>query len=223
LHARLHCGFTLIELLVAIAAMALLALMSWRGIDGMSRAQHYTQARADEVLTLQTGLAQWRADLDAIAETSAITSLDWNGQVLRITRHSSAPTSAGLRVVAWTRRADATSQWLRWQSPPLETVQAWDQAWAQAERWAQNPSDADKKREVAVLPLQEWQLFYFRNDAWSNPLSSSGSTPNGTATAATPSSLPDGVRAVLTLPANAALSGRLTLDWVNPTVGGGKS
>jgi general secretion pathway protein J len=32
-------GFTLIELLVALAAMALLSIMSWRGIDGMLRAQ----------------------------------------------------------------------------------------------------------------------------------------------------------------------------------------
>ena len=31
-------GFTLIELLVAISIMALLAILSWRGLDGMSRA-----------------------------------------------------------------------------------------------------------------------------------------------------------------------------------------
>ena len=32
-------GFTLIELMVAIAAMALLALMSWRGLDAHGRAR----------------------------------------------------------------------------------------------------------------------------------------------------------------------------------------
>ena len=45
-------GFTLIELLVALFAMALLAVMSWRGLDGMARAQAITSGRADEVLTL---------------------------------------------------------------------------------------------------------------------------------------------------------------------------
>jgi general secretion pathway protein J len=35
--------------------------------------------------------------------------------------------------------------------------------------------------------------------------------------------IPDGVRLVLLLPAGGALSGKLTRDWVRPTVGGGKS
>ena len=32
-------GFTLIEVLVASAILALMALISWRGLDGMSKAQ----------------------------------------------------------------------------------------------------------------------------------------------------------------------------------------
>jgi len=211
-------GFTLIELLVAITVMALMALLSWRGLDGMSRAQVQTQARADEVLTLQAGLAQWKADLDALAESPQISSLDWNGRVLRITRRGSATAGDGLRVVAWTRRAGDGGFWLRWQSPALYTRGDWQTGWTQAERWAQNPGDEEKKREVTILPLDDWQLFYFRGDAWSNPLSS-----NGTPAVPAQSSVPEGLRAVLTLPPGLAVSGRITLDWVRPTVGGGKS
>ena len=40
--ARTQRGFTLVELLVALFAMALLAIMSWRGLDGMTRAQAQT-------------------------------------------------------------------------------------------------------------------------------------------------------------------------------------
>ena len=58
-------GFTLVELLVAIVVMALMALLSWRGIEGMSRAQQQLQTRADDALSLQVGLAQWRTDLHA--------------------------------------------------------------------------------------------------------------------------------------------------------------
>ena len=36
-------GFTLIELLVAISLMALMAALSWRGLDGMTRAQTQMQ------------------------------------------------------------------------------------------------------------------------------------------------------------------------------------
>src|SRR5207244_792790 len=55
---RLH-GFTLVELLVALFVLALLASLSWRGLDSMIRTREQTEARADEILTLQTGLAQW--------------------------------------------------------------------------------------------------------------------------------------------------------------------
>ena len=46
-------GFTLIELLVAITVMALIAILSWRGIDGMVRTQEATRQRADDMLVLQ--------------------------------------------------------------------------------------------------------------------------------------------------------------------------
>ena len=50
-------GFTLIEVLVAISVMALMSLMAWRGIDGMLRSQSGMQQRADDIRTLQAGLA----------------------------------------------------------------------------------------------------------------------------------------------------------------------
>ncbi len=214
---RSHRGFTLVELLVAIAVMALMAILSWRGLDGMSRAQTQTLARSDEVLVLQAGLAQWKADLDAMAEGPQINSLDWDGRVLRITRRGSAGPSDGMRVAAWARRNDAGGNWLRWQSPPLTSLGDWQTYWAQAQNWAQNAGDEDKKREVAIIALEEWQIFYFRGGTWSNPLSSDGPANE------TQSGLPDGVRAVLTLPPGQAIAGRLTLDWARPTVGGGKS
>ena len=79
-------GFTLVELLVALFALSLMAVMSWRGLDGMVRAQAQTQTRADDVLALQVGLQQWQADLDAIQQMPQMSALDWNGRVLRMTR-----------------------------------------------------------------------------------------------------------------------------------------
>jgi general secretion pathway protein J len=35
--------------------------------------------------------------------------------------------------------------------------------------------------------------------------------------------IPDGIRLMLTLPVTQAVSGRLTVDWVNPTLSGDKS
>ena len=74
---------------------------------------------------------------------------------------------------------------------------------------------------MALLPLENWQIFYFRGNAWTNPLSSDGTA--APPAAGMPNALPDGIRLVLTLPPGAGLQGALTLDWVQPTVGGGKS
>lgn len=220
-------GFTLIELLVAIAAMALMAGLSWRGLDGMVRAQTQIQQRADAVLTLQAGLAQWSADLDALLPLPQTQTLDWDGRGLRIVRRSSAVPGAGLLVVAWARRnVNGTDQWLRWQSPPQFTRSELQTAWNKAAQWAQNPGDEEKKYEVRIAALAQWQIFYFRGNAWTNPLSSSNAAPTqdpGTAAAAPDLTLPDGVRLVLTLPPGQAISGDLTLDWVQPAVERGKS
>jgi prepilin-type N-terminal cleavage/methylation domain-containing protein len=99
-------GFTLIELLVAIAVMSMLAVLSWRSLDGMNRAQTFTQQRADQLMRLQAALGQWSADLDAIINTREVQPLEFDGRLLRLTRRDSSETgldSPGMRVVAWTR------------------------------------------------------------------------------------------------------------------------
>ena len=231
--ARALRGFTLVELLVALFAMALLAIMSWRGLDGMARAQTQTQERADEVLTLQVGLAQWAADLDALMQVPGTPALNWNGRVLRLTRHATASPADGILVVGWTRRAvDGTGTWMRWQSPQLTTRAQLAEQWQKADIWSQNPGDEERRYEVAVTPLQEWQIFYFRENAWTNPQSSDATTnpappqipASGAAPPAAPTPIiPDGVRLVLTLPQGQSISGTLTRDWVRPILGARKS
>jgi len=219
--APVHRGFTLIELLVAISILALMADLSWRGLDGMTRAQTRMRQHSDDVLALQAGLAQWGTDLDALAQLPDTSSLDWDGRALRIVRRHAVTPGEGLLVVAWTRRPTAGSgQWLRWQSPPLKTRGELQLAWQKAALWAQTPSDEDRQREVSILPLDQWQIFYYRGDAWSNPLSSAGATGDGKVAIAP--AVPDGVRLVMTLAPGQAIQGTLTRDWVRPGVGGGK-
>ena len=225
--SRASSGFTLIELLVAISIMALMAVLSWRGLDGMTRTQALTSQRADEVLTLQAGLAQWKLDLDMLAPTPNVNPIDWDGRVLRLTRRT-VTAGEGLQVVAWSRRNEGNGQWLRWQSPVVRTAGSWSEAWERAGVWAQNANAADRTREVLVSPLEDWQIFYYRGGAWSNPLSSAGTAVSsaantGIAAGAASTAIPDGVRLILTLPAGQAVAGKLTMDWVAPTLGGDKS
>ena len=220
-------GFTLVELLVALSVMALLAIVSWRGLDGMVRSQEQTRQRGSDLLVLQSALGQWGTDLDALVTLPGTVPLDWDGQVLRLTRPSSAVPDPGALVVGWTRRSvQGQNHWLRWQSPPLATRAEWQQAWQQAAQWARNPGEDARRLEVVLVPLADWQLFYFRGGAWTNPQSSTGSSDAGASAggAGRPAaSLPEGVRLQLDLAPGQALVGRITRDWVNPLKGGGKS
>lgn len=219
-------GFTLVELLAAIAVLALLALMSWRGIDGLLRTQQAVRERMDGVSVLQTGLAQWNADLQAMVELPPFPAVDFDGRVLRLVRVDASLPGSPVRVVGWSRRMlpqahQGRGSWARWQSAPLRDPQALAQAWQQAQQWAEQPGPGDADAQVAVVGLEGWQLLYFRNNAWSNPLSSAGadSATPGSGTPA-PSGPPDGIRLVLRL-AGPPLSGELTRDWMRPATPGG--
>ncbi len=214
---RACAGFTLVELLVALFALSVLALLSWRGIDAMVRGQSQLQARADQVLGLQVGLAQWTTDLDSLEVLPRLTALDWNGQVLRLVRRSGAGPGAGAQgvsVVAWTRReAGGQGMWLRWQSPAFTRRADIEQAWHQAEGWARNPGEADRPGEVRVMPLDRWSLQYFAVSEWRE---ATPGDPQDTETPPPGRPLPEGVRLVLTPSAGGPWGGPITLDWVNP-------
>ena len=216
-------GFTLIELLIALGLMAVLAGLSWRGVDQLIRTQHITQARVDQTAVLQTVLAQWQADLNAVRPVPQISDagVAWDGKVLRLTRRATAwqadGRDAGLWVVAWTLR---DQQWRRWQSPPVQSRAALQQAWAQAGRWGQSPSSEDLLQETPLIPTETWQLLYYRGNAWTHPLSAEGNSSSGNQNAAT---LPDAIRLFIDLPASSGVSGRITLDWVRPNFSNTKS
>ena len=248
-------GFTLIEVLVALLAMALMAGLGWRGIDGLLRAREASQARIDQVAVLQTALAQWRSDLDtsfSLPGNVGLPGLSWDGRVLRILRRASVPNlqgaDAGLWVVSWSLRTPTPDEaerlglprdnpppaWVRTQSPASTDRLLLQQYWAaalqregEASAVSTTPPPGSSSppasgtglsppvtgpASVAVLfPAQQWQLFYYRGDAWSNPLSSSGAVSAGQ-----DASIPDGIRLILTLPETATPSGTITLDWVRP-------
>lgn len=208
-------GFTLIELLVAVAILAVVGVMAWRGLDGMARGNTLAREHTDAVLALESGLAQWGADLDAMQSLPSTTALLWDGGVLRITRRHSADPAQGVVVVAWSRGLRTPGQqWLRWQSEPVQTVAQWQTAWQAALLWAQNPSDAARQREVALAPLEDWQVYYFRGS--NQPTSAVSEGPNTPAD----TTAPDGVRLVLTIAPTHPLGGELVRDWVRPSLGG---
>jgi general secretion pathway protein J len=199
-------GFTLVELLVALFVMAVLAALAWQGVDGMLRAREATQTTMDRTLRLNTVVTQWEQDLAALYETAAAPPLQFDGRTLRLTRRA----DTGVRVVAWTVRDGA---WWRWTGPIVTQATDLQQSWLASQQLLGN--EAGQLR--AVEDVSDWQVYFFRGNAWSNAQSSADLVvrgPDGSGSAPPPDAreeLPTGVRLVLTLP-----SGALTRDLTVP-------
>lgn len=212
-----HRGLTLVEVLAAIAVMTVLSLLAWRGLDAMQRTQEGVQARGQAVQALQGALQQWGIDLDEAIATGTVPAVQWDGLSLRLTRRGGAGDRAGVRVIAWSLRGvGADSRWLRWEAPPVTDQGALIQAWERANQWARNASAAEQRLEIDMGTLSQWQVFFYRGDAWTHPMSGSGSS-------GADSAVPDGVRLVLQAGPPLVPNTPLTRDWVNPVIGGGKS
>ena len=228
-------GFTLIEVLVALSLLALLTLMSWRGLDTLLRTAELTRSRSAALLGLQAGLAQWQIDLDQLEETPYVKALDWDGRLLRLVRRSVDGDGEALRVVAWSQRqavgtddagapiATPAWHWVRWQSAPLRQraslLQAWQQAaaWGRAEPGRALDTDANA---VSVIPLAAWQLLYFQRGQW-QPAQAPSLAPSLAVGAAQGrvDDVPEGLRLVLSVPAGSPLQGRIESDWFKPLRG----
>lgn len=158
---RTRCGFTLVELLVALAVMAVLTAMAWRGVDGIVRARDASQAQLDRSLRLNTAIAQWDHDLMALFDTTAVPPLSFDGGTLRLVRQ----VDGGVRLVAWSRRG---TQWTRWAGPVVTRVAELQESWLRSQQPA-----ADAGATLVLLDgLSDLQIQFFRDNGWSNPQSS---------------------------------------------------
>jgi general secretion pathway protein J len=208
-------GFTLVEVLVALSIMSIIAVMAWQGVDGMVRTRGVVTARLEKLLRINTVLAQWEQDLNAIQDPklqglpNGLEPLVFNGASVTLTRR--AP--GGLQLVVWSLRSGA---WQRWASPAVTTQTALLEHWRASQQFLGN----EQGQLTTLTDITEWQIYFFRDNAWSNAQSSAGTT-TGTAalvsgSASAPvrpvSSLPQGVRLVLTLGATQGVAGKVTRD-----------
>ena len=68
----LRRGFTLIELLVAISILAIVAVLGWRGLDGIVRARIALTANLDQTRAMQLTFAQMQSDCSKIIDSKLV-------------------------------------------------------------------------------------------------------------------------------------------------------
>jgi general secretion pathway protein J len=202
-HAR---GFTLVEVLVALMIMAIMAAMAWQGVAGIVRARDASQGRLELTLRVNTVLAQWEQDLGAVQETPSTPALLFDGATLRLTRRA----AGGMQVVAWALRGGGgTSTWTRWAGPVVGSSGALQESWLRSLQFIGN-----EPGQLRLLDgIEQWQLYFFRGNSWSNAQSSADVVaPSPGASAVPRQALPSGVRLVLGFGAGSGLNGSLTRD-----------
>jgi general secretion pathway protein J len=167
-------GFTLIEVLVAMMIMAILAVMAWQGVDGIVRTREASQGRLEQLLRVNTVLAQFEQDLASSQDSGALPQSlpSFDGMSLRLTRR----TPEGLQLVVWSLRGGT---WLRWAGPATTTTRALQDNWMTSQQFIGN----EPGQLRTLTGITEWQAYCFRGNAWSNCQSSSGTGPAAAASA----------------------------------------
>jgi len=154
-------GFTLVEVLVALLILAVMAGLSWRGIDTMLRSRDISQTQLDRSARLHTVMGQWQQDLEQVQEQAGIPALRFDGLHLYLTRRQ--PT--GMQVVVWWL---GEGKLLRWASEPVAQLQELRRVYEQA----QQPLVVGARALEALEGVAGWQMAYYFGNAWTNAQSS---------------------------------------------------
>jgi len=200
--SRCAAGFTLVEVLVALLILAVVAAMSWQGVDAIVRSRDIAGQKVEQQLRLQSVIGQWEADVREVQDSTVVPALAFDGASLRLTRRS----AQGMQVVVWSLRGGS---WTRWAGPVVTRSQALRDQWLQSQQLLGN--EAGQLR--AITGVSGWQVYFWRGNAWSNAQSSADTeaaagVPGGTVRQL----LPGGVRLVLAFAEGGGLAGNLTRD-----------
>ena len=155
----------------------------------------FDPATAERTLRLTTVVGQWEQDLMSLYDSATVPALQFDGATMRLTRF----TPEGAQVVVWSLREGV---WQRWASPSVRRAFELQQAWMTSQQLI-----GTEDRQVRLFDnASEWQVYFYRGNAWTNAQSSGDVIPAAPPPALAASgvvvprtALPSGVRLVIQL------------------------
>ncbi len=175
-----HRGFTLVELLVAISILAIVAVLGWRGLDGIIRARVALTNQMETTRGMQLAFAQMQSDCEHIAGRDVLdrrpyllTGTD-RFTLVREVFIESQPSR--LQVVAY---RIVNGVLVRRESPGVRDLNQLDGLWQAA------VSDTDTSGAVALQSgVAGMQVMTWENRAWRQATSAGNAQTAGAAAAA---------------------------------------
>ena len=176
-YKRRSQGLTLIELMVAIAVLAFISVLGWRGLDSITRARASLNDELAQTRGLQLAFAQMQIDcanaVDAGTLAGATPLLIDANRISLVRRLQPEGQPGALQLVTWRWRDGALT---REETPPTRDLNQLNRYW----QLAQNGSAAAVKLQsnVQQMTLRVWTDDGRGWRAWqqmSNPIVSRGS------------------------------------------------
>lgn len=157
-----RAGFTLVELLVAISILGMVAVLGWRGLDGIVRARANLTDQMEVTRGMQLAFAQMQSDCEHLISADLIgnrTTLEaGDGRLTLVRTVFLENTSSRVQVIAY-RLVDGVL--LRRESVPTRDLAQLDILWKAA------ISDTDTTPPVALQAnISAMQMLVWQNGSW---------------------------------------------------------
>ncbi|WP_082491802.1 type II secretion system protein J [Duganella sp. Leaf126] len=169
-------GFTLIELLVAITILAVVAVLGWRGLDGIIRSRDALTTEMAYTRGLQLAFAQLQSDCSNLASSNylnrrpMIAAENNRLTLVRMSMLENEPTR--LLVVSYRVREDGVL--VRRESAPTRDLRELDALWQAA------ISDTDTSASVVLQSrVQALAMRLFADGQWSDATGTAPSSGTG--------------------------------------------
>jgi len=163
-------GFTLIELLVAIGILAMVAVLGWRGLDGIVRARSSLTEQMESTRGMQLAFAQLQSDCEHAADASILGRrpflLQNEGRITLVRTVFNENEPARLQVIAYRL---VNGQLLRRESIATRDLVQLDALWQAAVTDADTTPPVVLQGGIEAMGVLVWQNGAWRAQVEANP------------------------------------------------------